>query len=242
MPLLFFYTIVAIMLGFAGAVVLLRNPVSSALALVASFAGLAGLYISLDAYFVGTLQVLVYAGAVMVLFLFIIMLMDIKAEARRKINKVAVVGGVALVFGFVIQLGGVTSAFVEGYATLNSRPLDYKTARAARANAGQETETITADLTRETLPDAKLVGETLFSRYNLHLQIVGVILLVATVGVVVLSRREDRVRGGGLPPPLESGGGLEPPAGPIHHAAEPGPGSEDEEQRQRRLKTAATIP
>ena len=192
MPQVLFYTLVAIMLGFGGAVVLLRNPVSSALALVVSFAGLAALYISLDAYFVGTLQILVYAGAVMVLFLFIIMLMDIKAEARRKINKVAVVGGAALVLGFIVQLGGVTAAFKAGKTTLDSQPIDYAAALAAREKAGLKTDTITADLKNGTLPDAKLVGETLFSRYNLHLQIVGVILLTATIGVVVLSRREDR--------------------------------------------------
>lgn len=192
MPPFLFYIFVAIMLGFAAAVVLLRNPVSSALSLVMSFAGLAALYISLSAYFVGTLQILVYAGAVMVLFLFIIMLMDIKAEARRKLNKVAVVGGAALVLGLVVQLGGVTAAFAEGKTTLNSRPIDYKTALAARETAGLTTATINDDLKNEILPDAKLVGETLFTRYNLHLQMVGVILLVATVGVVVLSRREDK--------------------------------------------------
>lgn len=192
MPQFLFYIFVAIMLGFAAAVVFLRNPVSSALSLVASFAGLAALYISLSAYFVGTLQILVYAGAVMVLFLFIIMLMDIKAEARRKINKVAVVGGAALIIGLVVQLAGVAAAFNEGKTTMDSRPIDYKAALAAREAVGLKTKTINEDLKNETLPDAKLVGETLFTRYNLHLQIVGVILLVATVGVVVLSRREDK--------------------------------------------------
>jgi NADH-quinone oxidoreductase subunit J len=192
MPQFLFYIFVAIMLGFAAAVVFLRNPVSSALSLVASFAGLAALYISLSAYFVGTLQILVYAGAVMVLFLFIIMLMDIKAEARRKMNRIAVVGGAALVLGLVVQLAGVATAFKEGKTTMDSRPIDYKAALAARDAAGLKTATIDADLKNETLPDAKLVGETLFTRYNLHLQIVGVILLVATVGVVVLSRREDK--------------------------------------------------
>jgi len=201
MPQPLFYFFVAIMLGFAGSVVLLRNPVSSALSLVMSFAGLAALYISLNAYFVGTLQILVYAGAVMVLFLFIIMLMDIKAEARRKINRVAVVGGAALVLGLVVQLGGVTAAFVEGKTTLDSRPIDYKAALAAREIAGLKTATINNDLKAETLPDAKLVGETLFTRYNLHLQMVGVILLVATVGVVVLSRREDKTAAAPAPAP-----------------------------------------
>ena len=71
---------------FGAAVVLNRNPVASALSLVVSFLGLSALFMSLDAFFVGIIQVLVYAGAVMVLFLFIIMLLDIRAEERRRIN------------------------------------------------------------------------------------------------------------------------------------------------------------
>ena len=192
MPQPLFYIFVAIMLGFAVAVVVLRNPVSSALSLVMSFVGLAALYISLHAYFVGTLQILVYAGAVMVLFLFIIMLMDIQAETRRKVNKAAVVGGIALVLGLILQIGAASGDLKDSKVTLNSRPIDYQAALAAREAAGLKTETITRDLKAETLPDAKLIGETLFSRYNLHLQMVGVILLVATIGVVVLSRREDK--------------------------------------------------
>jgi NADH-quinone oxidoreductase subunit J len=192
MPQFLFYIFVAIMLGFAAAVVFLRNPVSSALSLVMSFVGLAALYISLNAYFVGTLQILVYAGAVMVLFLFIIMLMDIKAEERRKLNIPAVVGGVALVLGLVIQIGSVTAGFKEGQTVMNERPLGLVEGAAAREKAGLKTATINNDLKAETLPDAKLVGELLFTRYNLHLQMVGVILLVATVGVIVLSRREDK--------------------------------------------------
>ena len=192
MPQPLFYIFVAIMLGFAVAVVVLRNPVSSALSLVMSFVGLAALYISLHAYFVGTLQILVYAGAVMVLFLFIIMLMDIQAETRRKVNKAAVVGGIALVLGLILQIGAASGDLKDSKVTLNSRPIDYQAALAAREAAGLKTETITRDLKEGNLPDAKLIGETLFSRYNLHLQMVGVILLVATIGVVVLSRREDK--------------------------------------------------
>jgi NADH-quinone oxidoreductase subunit J len=192
MPQPLFYLFVAIMLGFAVAVVVLRNPVSSALSLVMSFVGLAALYISLNAYFVGILQILVYAGAVMVLFLFIIMLMDIQAETRRKLNKGAVVGGLALVLGLVLQVAAAAGGLKNSKVNLNSRQLDLPAVAATREAAGLKTATINNDLKEGTLPDAKLVGETLFTKYNLHLQMVGVILLVATVGVVVLSRREDR--------------------------------------------------
>ena len=80
---------------FGAAVVVNRNPVASALSLVVSFLGLSALFMSLDAYFVGIIQVLVYAGAVMVLFLFIIMLLNLRTEEGRRINWLASAGGVA---------------------------------------------------------------------------------------------------------------------------------------------------
>src|ERR1041385_8853885 len=94
-PLLFWF-FALMMLIFGAAVIIARNPVASALSLVVSFLGLAALFISLDAYFIGIIQVLVYAGAVMVLFLFIIMLLDLRAEERRKINWPASIGGIAV--------------------------------------------------------------------------------------------------------------------------------------------------
>src|SRR5271170_1588026 len=104
MTALFFWFFAALMLGFATAVVFNRNPVASALSLVVSFVGLAALFVMLDAYFIGTIQVLVYAGAVMVLFLFIIMLLDMKAEERRKLNTGVIIGGVVVAAAFVAQL------------------------------------------------------------------------------------------------------------------------------------------
>lgn len=86
----------------------------------------------------------------------------------------------------------MTAGFKGGDVRMDERPVEYQKALDARAAAGVRTETIDRDLKAEILPDAKLVGETLFTRYNLHLQMVGVILLVATVGVIVLSRREDK--------------------------------------------------
>ena len=92
MPALLFWIFALVMLGFGAAVVLNRNPIASALSLVMCFMGLSALFMSLDAFFIGIIQVLVYAGAVMVLFLFIIMLLDLRVETRRKTNVVAVVG------------------------------------------------------------------------------------------------------------------------------------------------------
>src|SRR5215475_628188 len=74
-----------------------RNPVTSAMFLVLSIVSLAGLFVLLHAFFLAAVQILVYAGAVMVLFLFVIMLLDLKEEARRRMRSVAVAGGVVAV-------------------------------------------------------------------------------------------------------------------------------------------------
>src|SRR5216117_4337421 len=70
-----------------------RNPVTSAMFLVLTIASLAGLFVLLQAFFLAAVQVLVYAGAVMVLFLFVIMLLDIRAEERRRIKMFGLIGG-----------------------------------------------------------------------------------------------------------------------------------------------------
>ena len=116
MPSLLFWTFASLMLIFAGAVVLNRNPVASALSLVVSFLCLAALFVGLDAFLIAVLQVLVYAGAVMVLFLFIIMLLDLKAEERRKFNLLSVAGGGAVALGFVVAALAGAAALSRGRA------------------------------------------------------------------------------------------------------------------------------
>jgi NADH-quinone oxidoreductase subunit J len=162
-----FWVFALMMLIFGAGVVINRNPVACALNLVVSFLGLAALFISLDAYFVGIIQVLVYAGAVMVLFLFIIMLLDLRAERLRKINWIASAGGAVVALAFATQLfyvvGNLKSAR-QGFPPLREPAID----------------------------DVHRIGLLLFSNYNLPFQIIGVLVLVATVGVVVLSKREPK--------------------------------------------------
>ena len=164
MSLFLFWAFAALMLAFGLGVIFLRNPVSSAMCLVVSFLGLAALFFLLDAYFIGIIQVLVYAGAVMVLFLFIIMLLDLKAEKRRKINTPALVGGGLVIVAFVAILAQVICSLGV-----------FKVAKPALAG---------------TVNDVQSVGVKLFTDFNLPFQIIGVLLLVATIGVVVLSRKE----------------------------------------------------
>jgi NADH-quinone oxidoreductase subunit J len=165
MPAALFWIFVAIMLIFAVLVVAFRNPVASALSLVVCFLGLAALYISLDAFFLGVIQILVYAGAVMVLFLFIIMLLDLKAEQRRNFNLIAIFGGVVVVVLFVKVLFDVCYGFQGGSALFP---------------AIQNTEH----------GDTWQVGMALFQQYKLPLQMIGALIVVASVGAVMLSKRE----------------------------------------------------
>ena len=167
MPLFLFWFFALLMLVFGAAVVINRNPIASALNLVVSFLGLAALFMSLDAFFVGIIQVLVYAGAIMVLFLFIIMLLDLRAEKLRKINWVASAGGIAVALALLAQI-----FYVIG-----------------NLKAAQKTS---PPLTGSSIDDVRNVGLTLFENYNLPFQIIGILVLVATIGVVLLSRRELR--------------------------------------------------
>ncbi len=163
---LLFWIFSVLMLGFGVAVVCLRNPVSSAVSLVVAFISLAGLFFLLNAYFIGIIQVLVYAGAIMVLFLFIIMLLDLKAERLRKINVGSALGGAVVLAVFSGCVIGVIGRFEEG-----GHPFP---------------EMMAAD------EDVVGFGLRLFESYNLPLQIIGTLLLVATIGVIVLSKRELR--------------------------------------------------
>ena len=163
MPLALFWIFAALTLLFGLGVVFFRSPVSSAMSLVMSFVGLAALFVTLDAFFIAVVQVLVYAGAVMVLFLFIIMLLDLRAEARRPVKIAAWAGGGIVVAGFLFTLGRVVYGLPALWVPKPAIP---------------------------AVNDVAQVGLSLFKHFNLPFQIIGALLLVATIGVVVLSRRE----------------------------------------------------
>jgi NADH-quinone oxidoreductase subunit J len=164
MQLTLFWIFSLLMIGFGVCVILLRNPVACALSLVASFIALAALFVTLDAYFIAIIQILVTAGAVMVLFLFIIMLLNLKGEERRRIKLGAMLGGGLVVGCFVELLSSTLST-----NSLFAQPLP--------------------PLADSLQSDVAMMGSTLFHSFNLPFQIIGVLLLVATVGVVVLSRQ-----------------------------------------------------
>ena len=155
-----------------------RNPVTSAMFLVITMISISGLFVLLGAYFLAAVQILVYAGAVMVLFLFVIMLLDLQQIARRKLNLVSLAMGILAVGAlFLVYKSSLESTYGE---------------------ASQQHE-VAADADQAEATTAKVVGSTqalgqaLFSFGNgfiLPFEIVSVLLLVAMVGVILLSRKE----------------------------------------------------
>ncbi|MCP5536424.1 MAG: NADH-quinone oxidoreductase subunit J [Akkermansiaceae bacterium] len=179
-----FYIFAAMMLVGGTMVVFMRNPVSSALSMVLSFLGLAGILIGLNAYFVGILQILVYAGAIMVLFIFIIMLLDLKKEESHPRKGVAIAAGVILPLVLVIQLAGVLSSDQD-----SPKAPKLELRKASADFVEKDHKTIHQRLADNRLPDIHLIGQKLFTDYNFPLQVIAVLLLVATVGCVALSKK-----------------------------------------------------
>ncbi len=192
MPSPFFYIFAAMMLSGGLMVIFMRNPVSSALSMVLSFLGLAGIFIGLNAYFVGILQILVYAGAIMVLFIFIIMLLDVKDEESHPRKGLAITAGVLIPVALIIQLAGV---ILTDDKSPSAPPL---TLEAAAADYKQES-VIHKKLSSGSLPDVHLIGRKLFTEYNFPLQVIAVLLLVATVGCVALSKKTSSPKDGAKP-------------------------------------------
>ena len=160
-----FYIFAVLTLGFGLLVVFnpfSPNPVTSAMFLVLAIGSLAGLFVLLQAFFLAAVQVVVYAGAVMVLFLFVIMLLDLKAEERRKIKVVGAAAGVVIA-GTIVAIFLQSLAVEKRFPAPTSEPFEGSTAK---------------------------LGHLLFKQYLLPFEIVSVLLLVAMIGVVLLSKKE----------------------------------------------------
>ena len=158
-----------------------RNPVTSAMFLVTTMISISGLFVLLNAYFLAAVQILVYAGAVMVLFLFVIMLLDIQETARRKLRIVS------LVMGFVAvgALFGVYKSSVE--ATYEKAGHETQALGQAAEEAEEDSEVVVGS--------TQALGQGLFSHeggFILPFEIVSILLLVAMIGAILLSKKELR--------------------------------------------------
>ena len=139
-----------------------RNPVTSAMFLVLTIISMAGLFVLLHAFFLAAVQIIVYAGAVIVLFLFVIMLLNLKEEQQRKIKFFGLVAGLVSVGAIVTILVMALNAARPG-ADLSAPQLEGGTAA---------------------------LGKLLFTQYVLPFEVVSILLLVAMVGVILLSKKD----------------------------------------------------
>jgi NADH-quinone oxidoreductase subunit J len=195
MDALFFWLFSAGMIGFGLAVILNRNPVASALSFAFSIVFMAGLFVQLSAFFLAAVQILVTAGAVMVLFLFIIMLLNPEAMEHAPRRKLWMAAALVLGLGFValvartlpeLPRGAIRLADLAPAGTTPPRhymmappPPSFATDEQSRADFGDDTHRI---------------GHLLFTRYVAPFEITSLLILVATIGVIVICKEDEPPR------------------------------------------------
>lgn len=147
----------------AGAVnlILQRHPIHSALSLIVVMVALAGLYLLLDAEFVAAIQIIVYAGAIMVLFVFVIMLLNAGAEERTNLSRTAHYAGIPLAIFLLLEL----------------------TYSVARASAPMVAQPGTEGATRR-------LAMLLFQDFVFPFELTSILILIAIVGALVLAKRD----------------------------------------------------
>ena len=167
-----FYLMAAVTLGSGLAVVSARNPVHSVLFLIAAFFSAAGLFVLLGAEFLAMLLVVVYVGAVAVLVLFVVMMLDVDfAQLRQGFARYMPLGGL-IAGGLAIEMVVVsTTVATRGAARLNDTPM----ARGAGA--------------ADAMSNAEAIGRVLYTNYVYFFQAAGMVLLVAMIGAIVLTLR-----------------------------------------------------
>ena len=164
-----FYVLSALAIGASAMVIGQRNPMYSVMMLIASFGALAGLYIQLDAPFVAVAQIIIYAGAIMVLFLFVVMLLNAAQEDAAGWDRTHPLRHPAVTrFGTLLALLLVVQL---SWALL-------RTGAAGAQAAGPPVSSVTE------------VGRVLFTDYMFAFEATSILILVAMVGAVVLARRE----------------------------------------------------
>jgi len=167
-----FYLMAAATIVSAIAVVSAKNPVHSVLFLIAAFFSAAGLFVLLGAEFLAMLLVVVYVGAVAVLFLFVVMMLDVDfAQLRQGFARYMPIGGL-IAGGLAIEMVVVSATVASnGAARLNDTPMAMGTQPAAG------------------MSNAEAIGRVLYTHYVYYFQAAGMVLLVAMIGAIVLTLR-----------------------------------------------------
>ena len=170
-----FYFFASLSVGGGLLMIVSRHPVPAALFMIISLVSVAALFVLLEAFFLAILQVLVYAGAVMVLFLFIIMLLDVGPEGG-KASRLKLISGIAggltvsILIILLLQISGIGNTELAGWEPI-------------------QTDQLVKGDSLAFSTSLKNFGFGLFTKYMLPLQIAGFLLLAAMVGVIVLSKK-----------------------------------------------------
>lgn len=173
MDSLLFWLLAVVMVVASLLVIGQRNPMYSVLLLIVSFGALSGLYVLLDAPFVAAIQIIVYAGAIMVLFLFVVMLLNVPTEDPPTGYHARLLGGAGpRRFGAVLALLFAVELFWAFWRGLQPTPMP--------GGAGSHVITVHD------------IGIKLFREYAFAFEATSVLILVAMVGAIVLARREPR--------------------------------------------------
>jgi NADH-quinone oxidoreductase subunit J len=166
----FFYLFATVTIASAFMVIASRNPVQSVLFLILAFVNAAGLFLMMGAEFLAMILVIVYVGAVAVLFLFVVMMLDVDfAELRQGFLQYLPIGGLIGVV-FLLELVLVVGAYVVDPALVRSPAVPIPPA--------------------ELMTNTEAIGQVLYTRYFYFFQAAGLILLVAMIGAIVLTLRE----------------------------------------------------
>src|SRR6056297_2031192 len=166
MEILFFYLVAGVAIVSAFFVVKCRNPINSALNLVTTFICLAVFYVMLDSPFMAAIQIIVYAGAIMVLIIFVIMLLNFGQTIKGR-------------YTHGLAAGGLVSVLLMFVATQLVRTGD------ATGTGGPVTSAMIAEVGH-----TELIGRTLFLVFVLPFEIAGVLLLIAIVGALIITKQK----------------------------------------------------
>src|ERR1700733_1344508 len=162
-----FYVFAAVMIASALMVIAARNPVHSVLFLILAFVNAAALFVLMGAEFLAMILIVVYVGAVAVLFLFVVMMLDVDfAELREGFLTYLPIGGV-IAFIFLFELLLVLGAWVIGPQVVRTSPIP----------------------NLDAVTNTAALGQVLYTRYIYYFQIAGVVLLIAMIGAIVLTLR-----------------------------------------------------
>ncbi len=163
---IFFYVLSTLMIAGALGVILVRHPIYAVLNLVVALLCLSGLFVLLGAYFVAIIQILVYAGAILVLFLFVVMLLDLAPETLFQTK-----GGTLRLAGWVFGLLFLSELLMAAGSSFTMR---------VPSGPGAA----------PTVGTTAVIGKLLFTRYALPFEVASILLLVGIIGAIVLAKRK----------------------------------------------------